>query len=86
MEMMNIRVSRCVNDSIQPILGMLEKITTAMVSDLAWVKGGGEIKMLKVITDPFTKLIIQVSFDSTTTKTTTVRVYKYILYACFVFM
>ncbi|XP_069947694.1 sodium-dependent phosphate transport protein 2B [Cherax quadricarinatus] len=43
--------------------GLLEKITTAMVSDLAWVRGGGEIKMLKVITDPFTKLIIQLDKD-----------------------
>ncbi|XP_071532209.1 sodium-dependent phosphate transport protein 2B-like [Panulirus ornatus] len=44
---------------IEVSTGLLEKLTSAMVADLAWVKGGGKIKMLKVITDPFTKFVIQ---------------------------
>ncbi|KAG7166439.1 Sodium-dependent phosphate transport protein 2A-like 2 [Homarus americanus] len=44
---------------IEITTGMLEKLTTALISDLQWVKGGGEVKMLKVITDPFTKLVVQ---------------------------
>ncbi|XP_045603191.2 sodium-dependent phosphate transport protein 2B isoform X2 [Procambarus clarkii] len=78
---------------IEIATGMLEKITTAMVSDLAWVKGGGEIKMLKVITDPFTKLIIQLDKDVLTAWSTnqgalvneTSLVKKYCKKSCMVF-
>lgn len=38
--------------------GMLEAITTSMVSSISF-GGGSEVKMLKVITEPFTKLVVQ---------------------------
>lgn len=41
---------------------MLEKMTTVMVADLGWATGGGgEVKLLKYITEPFTKIVIQVN-------------------------
>ena len=41
--------------------GTLEAITTSMISSLDFSNKGGEIKMLKVITDPFIKLVVQES-------------------------
>lgn len=39
---------------------MLEEMTTALVADLGWASGGGEVKLLKYLTEPFTKIVIQV--------------------------
>ncbi|ROT81759.1 sodium-dependent phosphate transporter [Penaeus vannamei] len=45
---------------IEIATGMLEKMTTVMVADLGWATGGGgEVKLLKYITEPFTKIVIQ---------------------------
>lgn len=48
---------------IKFLSGMLEKLTRAIVNNINWETGtkGGKIKILKVITDPFTKMVIQVS-------------------------
>lgn len=42
------------------VSGVLELVSGALVADLSWVNGGGEVKILKYITEPFTKVIIQV--------------------------
>lgn len=42
---------------------MLEALTGAIVHSGALMNGGGEVKILKVITEPFTKLVIQVSIS-----------------------
>ncbi|XP_068200931.1 sodium-dependent phosphate transport protein 2B-like [Palaemon carinicauda] len=44
---------------IEIATGMLEAITTAMVKNIDLTNKGGEIKTLKVITEPFTSLIVQ---------------------------
>lgn len=36
-------------------------MTDAIVHSGALLNGGGEVKILKVITEPFTKLVVQVS-------------------------
>ncbi|MPC28564.1 Sodium-dependent phosphate transport protein 2A [Portunus trituberculatus] len=38
---------------------LLEKMTDAIVHSGALLSGGGEVKILKVITEPFTKLVVQ---------------------------
>lgn len=43
--------------------GMLEALTGAIVHSGALMNGGGEVKILKVITEPFTKLVIQLDKD-----------------------
>ncbi|KAK3879523.1 hypothetical protein Pcinc_015915 [Petrolisthes cinctipes] len=48
---------------IELITGVLEYVSGALVSDLSWVNGGGEVKILKYITEPFTKVIIQLDKD-----------------------
>lgn len=40
---------------------MLEKLTGAIVNSDALSGGGGEVKILKYITEPFTNLVVQVS-------------------------
>lgn len=44
---------------IELATGMLEKMTDAIVHSGALLNGGGEVKILKVITEPFTKLVVQ---------------------------
>ncbi|XP_047489248.1 sodium-dependent phosphate transport protein 2B-like isoform X1 [Penaeus chinensis] len=45
--------------TIEIATGLLETMTTAMVADLGWASGGGEVKLLKYLTEPFTKIVIQ---------------------------
>ncbi|XP_064116781.1 sodium-dependent phosphate transport protein 2B-like [Macrobrachium nipponense] len=44
---------------IEITTGMLEAITTSMVQNIDMTNKGGEINTLKVITEPFTKLVVQ---------------------------
>lgn len=44
---------------IELATGMLETMTDAIVHSGALLNGGGEVKILKVITEPFTKLVVQ---------------------------
>ncbi|XP_063874365.1 sodium-dependent phosphate transport protein 2B-like isoform X2 [Scylla paramamosain] len=44
---------------IELATGLLEKLTDVIVNSGALLNGGGEVKILKVITEPFTKLVIQ---------------------------
>ncbi|KAG0714953.1 Sodium-dependent phosphate transport protein 2A [Chionoecetes opilio] len=46
---------------IEIATGMLESLTGAIVSSGALSQGGGEVKILKVITEPFTKLVVQLN-------------------------
>ena len=42
-------------------IGMLEKLTSLMIESTDWSQAaGGKVKLLKVITEPFTKNVIQV--------------------------
>lgn len=45
--------------TVELISGLLEYVSAALVNDLSWVNGGSEVKLLKVITEPFTKTIVQ---------------------------
>lgn len=44
--------------------GMLEKLTGAIVGSDALTGGGGEVKILKYITEPFTNRVVQVSIKA----------------------
>ncbi|XP_066938320.1 sodium-dependent phosphate transport protein 2B-like [Macrobrachium rosenbergii] len=44
---------------IEITTGMLEAITTSMVQNIDMTNKGGEINTLKIITEPFTKLVVQ---------------------------
>lgn len=43
---------------------MLEKLTGAIINSDALNGGGGEVKILKYITEPFTDLVVQVCIET----------------------
>lgn len=49
--------------TIELATGMLEKLTGAIVDSDALSGGGGEVKILKYITEPFTNLVVQLDKD-----------------------
>lgn len=61
---------------------MLERLTDAIVSSGALLHGGGEVKILKVITEPFTKLVVQVSIDTLIVMATNQFTILYFICSC----